>query len=267
MSDVPAAHEREKNGKTHVYWQLVRSVRHGRKVVQETVAQLGELDAEGRARAQVLARSITGGAAAARSELFVQAADDAVDAVPVKVGEGAPGALARFGAVWLGWLLWRALKLDELCGSCAGGARERALGAMARDPGDRAAVRALQRIARGRALVPHHGAGGSAAGCRPSRSTTSGCTARWIGCCRTRRRSSSTCEQRFGELFDLDYDLLLYDVTSTYFEGQCAEQQPGPARLQARSPARLQAGEHRAGGDARGDAAGLRGLRRQHAPT
>ena len=28
--------------------------------------------------------------------------------------------------------------------------------------------------------------------------------------------------QRFGELFDLDYELLLYDVTSTYFEGQCA---------------------------------------------
>ena len=25
--------------------------------------------------------------------------------------------------------------------------------------------------------------------------------------------------QRFGELFDLDYELLLYDVTSTYFEG------------------------------------------------
>ncbi len=25
-----------------------------------------------------------------------------------------------------------------------------------------------------------------------------------------------------GELFELDYDLLLYDVTSTYFEGQCA---------------------------------------------
>jgi hypothetical protein len=50
---------RKKNGKTHVYWQLVRSVRHGRKVMQETVAQLGELDARGRARAQALARSIT----------------------------------------------------------------------------------------------------------------------------------------------------------------------------------------------------------------
>ena len=39
---------RRKDGKTHVYWQLVRSVRRGRKVVQETVTQLGELDAEGR---------------------------------------------------------------------------------------------------------------------------------------------------------------------------------------------------------------------------
>ncbi len=28
---------------------------------------------------------------------------------------------------------------------------------------------------------------------------------------------------RLGELFDLEYDLLLYDVTSTYFEGECAD--------------------------------------------
>jgi transposase len=28
-------------------------------------------------------------------------------------------------------------------------------------------------------------------------------------------------KQRLGELFGLEYDLLLYDVTSTYFEGQC----------------------------------------------
>ena len=29
-------------------------------------------------------------------------------------------------------------------------------------------------------------------------------------------------KERLGALFDLEYDLLLYDVTSTYFEGQCA---------------------------------------------
>ena len=61
----------KKNGKTLVYWWLVRSVRHGRKVVQETVAQLGELDAEGRARAQALARGITGDVAvSSQRQLF-----------------------------------------------------------------------------------------------------------------------------------------------------------------------------------------------------
>src|SRR5271169_832131 len=49
-----------KNGKTHSYWRLVRSVRRGRRVVQETVAQLGELDGQGRARAVALALRITG---------------------------------------------------------------------------------------------------------------------------------------------------------------------------------------------------------------
>ncbi len=38
---------RRKDGKTHVDWRLVRSVRHGRKLRQETVAQLGALDAGG----------------------------------------------------------------------------------------------------------------------------------------------------------------------------------------------------------------------------
>ena len=51
---------RRKNGKQHTYWRLVRSVRRGGKVVQETVAQLGELDAAGRANARLLAQQITG---------------------------------------------------------------------------------------------------------------------------------------------------------------------------------------------------------------
>ena len=36
---------RVKDGKAHTYWRLVRSVRVGRKVVQQTVAHRGELDA------------------------------------------------------------------------------------------------------------------------------------------------------------------------------------------------------------------------------
>ena len=49
-----------KNGKTHTYWLLVRSVRVGGKVRQEVVARLGKLDAKGRTRAQAYANKLTG---------------------------------------------------------------------------------------------------------------------------------------------------------------------------------------------------------------
>jgi hypothetical protein len=62
---------RVKDGKVHTYWRLVRAVRMERKVVQQTVAQLGELDAEGRARAKALARTITG--EREQADLFVPA--------------------------------------------------------------------------------------------------------------------------------------------------------------------------------------------------
>jgi hypothetical protein len=65
-----------KNGKTHTYWRLVRSVRRGGKVRQETVAQLGELDARGRARAKGLARQITGGAE--QQDLFEECTLEAI---------------------------------------------------------------------------------------------------------------------------------------------------------------------------------------------
>ena len=49
-----------KDGKVHRYWRLVRSVRAGRRVIQQTVAQLGELDERGRVQARALARRLIG---------------------------------------------------------------------------------------------------------------------------------------------------------------------------------------------------------------
>jgi len=48
---------RKKNGKVHRYWRLVRSVRVGRRVIEQTVAHLGELDERGRFEARALASS------------------------------------------------------------------------------------------------------------------------------------------------------------------------------------------------------------------
>ena len=48
------------NGRTHTSWRLVKSIPVGGRVRQETVAQLGELDAPGLAKASALAKHFLG---------------------------------------------------------------------------------------------------------------------------------------------------------------------------------------------------------------
>jgi len=209
---------RRKDGKSHVYWQLVRSVRCGRKVVQQTVAQLGELDAEGRARAEALARSIAGRRSESwQGQLFERS--EPSGSVAAKLDRVRLERSGSFGAVWLGWFLWGALKLDGVLGVWLGSKRETVwwseviailvigrlcepsselhvaerwyrttaledlLGVSTEDIYDERLYRALDR------LLPH------------------------------KETIEKHLVKRLGELFDLDYDLLLYDVTSTYFEG------------------------------------------------
>jgi transposase len=206
-----------KGGRAHTYWRLVRSVRHGRKVVQETVAQLGELDAEGRVRAKLLAQEITG--RADQRELFEEttAAGEQTVAVRLK-GIGVERARS-FADVWLGWTLWRALRLEELCAELLPAGREVIPWAQM------AAVLVIARL------------------CEPSselhiaedwyRKTALedllGLPAERINDDRLYRALDRLLphkeaiekhlKKRLGELFALEYDLLLYDVTSTYFEG------------------------------------------------
>jgi len=99
--DVYLRHSRvRKDGRTHTYWRLVRSVRRNGKVIQETVAQLGELDAEGRTKARALARQITG--RGDQPSLFEErssgeaTAKVRLDRIHLERGRS-------FGDVWLGW--------------------------------------------------------------------------------------------------------------------------------------------------------------------
>jgi hypothetical protein len=207
---------RRKDGKVHRYWQLVRSVRVGRKVVQQTVAHLGELDAQGRARAKALARAITGD----RDQPDLFGADDADEAIPVRLTRIRLERGRTFGDVWLGWTLWRALRLDEALGRLLPEGREAVPWATM------AAVLVLARL------------------CEPSselhiaetwyrgtaREDLLALPAPLVNDDRLYRAldrlvaHKTALEQhlvaRLGELFALDYDLLLYDVTSIYFEGR-----------------------------------------------
>lgn len=209
---------RRKDGKTHVYWRLVRSVRHGRWVVQETVAQLGELDAAGRAKAKALARRIAGRAAEERQRNLFDAPLNA-EPVPVRLDQITLERSRSFGAVWLGWVLWQALHLDELLSELLPRGREAVgwaevaavlviarlcepsselhlaanwyrttaledlLGVAGEHLYDERLYRALDRILPHKEAIEQH------------------------------------LMKRLGELFEVAYDLLLYDVTSTYFEG------------------------------------------------
>jgi hypothetical protein len=209
---------RRKDGKVHRYWRLVRSVRVGGKVVQHTVAQLGELDAAGRAQARALARTITGDRE--QPDLFTPA--EVEPAVPVRLRRIRLERGRTFGDVWLGWTLWRALRLDEILARLLPEGREAVPWATM------AAVLVLARL------------------CEPSselhiaedwyRRTALedllALPAARVNDDRLYRALDQllahkpALEQhlvaRLGELFALDYDLLLYDVTSTYFEGQAA---------------------------------------------
>jgi hypothetical protein len=106
---VSAAFDLTKNGKTPTSWRLGRAVRVGHQVRQETVAQLGELDAKGRIAARPRADSLLG--VARQSGLC----DEELPTTPVTI---VPSRLRWergrwFGDVWLAWKLWPTLGLDS----------------------------------------------------------------------------------------------------------------------------------------------------------
>jgi transposase len=201
-----------------VYWQLVRSVRRGRKVVQETLAHLGELDAQGRARAAALARQISGRLdTGAQGQLFEPAQRAA--GVAVKLDAIRLERSRSFGAVWLGWLLWQALKLDELCGALLPRGREAvswaeviAILVIARLCEPSSELHVAERWYRTTGLEDLLGVAAESIYDERLYRALDRLLAH-------KRAIEAHLVQRLGELFDLDYDLLLYDVTSTYFEG------------------------------------------------
>src|SRR5215475_7136990 len=86
-----------KDGKVRRYWRLVRSVRVGRRVIQQTVTHLGELDERGRIEARTLARHLIG--APEEAQLFDDGCRDV--AVPVRLKGIRIERSRQFGDVYL----------------------------------------------------------------------------------------------------------------------------------------------------------------------
>src|SRR5580700_10110949 len=113
---------RKKDGKIHRYWCLVRSVRVGRRVIQQTVAHLGELDEHGRLEARALAQHLIG--APEQAQLFDDGSRDV--AVPVLLKGIRIERSRQFGDVYLALALWRGSGLVQLCNEVLAAGKKRA---------------------------------------------------------------------------------------------------------------------------------------------
>ena len=205
---------RNKDGKRHAYWALVESYRTARGPRQRVVAWLGELNEQGRLGVR---RS------ASQSETVYQRClfeDSEPEWIEVDLKRVAVERTRRFGGPWLGLELLRRLEMETFIAAAMSGGREEipwavmamvlVLGRLC-DPSselhlaeqvyDSSAMsellgvpiekvnedrlyRALDRLLPHKEALEHH------------------------------------LKRTLGELFPLDYDLLLYDVTSIYFEGE-----------------------------------------------
>ncbi len=210
---------RTKNGKRHAYWALVESVRTDRGPRQRTVAYLGQLDEAGRLGVK---RAAEGNNQSGQGRL--QLWEDnwpAPEWVEVDTAKVRVENQLDFGGPWLAMELMRTLQLDKLFEN-----------AMPRGCEDIPWAKMAQVLTISRL-------------CNPSselfiaehyyQSTAMpdllGIPAEKINEQRLYRALDKLLphkealekhlKERLGSLFNLEYDLLLYDVTSTYFEGQC----------------------------------------------
>ena len=211
---------RKVKGKRQAYWALVESYRTDRGPRQRTIAWLGRLKESERDGVKLAAQG-KHKSPYAQLQLFDHEGNPEPEWVEVDAANVRVENQLEFGAAWLALELIRKLQLDELFESVIPRGKEDVAWAKV------ALILVICRL------------------CNPSselhiaehyyQSTALpellGVPADKINHHRLYRALDQILphkealekhlKNRLGTLFDLDYDLLLYDVTSTYFEGLC----------------------------------------------
>jgi len=219
---------RDKDGKDHTYWSLVETVRTPDGPRQRTLCYLGELNDSAQARWLKVIDVFNEHGERRQLKLFasdVELPETDADVARVRVSQVRFERVRQFGTCCLGLELWKRLELDRFWESLLDGEA-------ADVPWSRvAALLAINRL------------------CAPS--SELGIEERWypttalddlLGIaegkindtrlyrCLDRLLLHKTelerhLKERYGELFGAQFDVLLYDLTSTYVEGQ-AEKDP-----------------------------------------
>jgi transposase len=219
---------RGKDGKPHTYWSLVESVRTPDGPRQRTLCHLGELNSSDQARWLKTVEVFNEQGQAQQLKLFpshVEPPADDPQVARVLVNRVRLERTRQFGACYLGLELWKRLELDRFF--------EQAVDA---DPADVPWSRVAALLAINRLCAP-----GSELAIEqrwfPSTALDDllGVEQAKINDTRLYRcldrilphktKLERHLKDRYGELFGAEFDVLLYDLTSTYVEG-AAEKNP-----------------------------------------
>jgi transposase len=219
---------RGKDGKQHTYWSLVESVRTPDGPRQRTLCHLGELNSSDHARWLQTVEVFNERGEAHQLKLFpshVESPAGDPQVARVLVNRVRLERTRQFGACYLGLELWRRLALDRFF--------EQAVDDAAADvPWSRvAALLAINRLcAPGSELAIEQRWFPSTAlddllGMEESKINDTRlyrCLDRILP---HKTKLERHLKERYGELFGAEFDVLLYDLTSTYVEG-AAEKNP-----------------------------------------
>jgi len=220
-------HQRLKDGKEHGYWSLVETIRTADGPRQRTLCYLGELNGSAHARWQKTVEVFNEQGETTQLKLFPSEteASDEPNVARVLVKKIRVERTRRFGDSYLGLELWKQLGLAEFLArhldiddADVPWSRIAAVLAINRlcDPGSELAVEQhwypstalddLLHIAKGKI----------------NDTRLYSCLDRLLP---LKTKIEQHLKQRFGELFQAEFDVLLYDLTSTYVEG-AAEANP-----------------------------------------
>ena len=225
-------HPRSKDGKEHTYGSLVETVRTASGPRQRTLCYLGELNGSAQARWLKSIEVFNEAGEAQQLKLFpahLEVPDDDPQVARVLVNRVRLERSRQFGACFLGWELWKQLALDQFF--------EQTVDQEAADvPWSRvAAVLAINRLcAPGSELAVEERWDPSTAlddlleieEGKINDTRLYRCLDRILP---HKTKLEQHLKQRYGELFGAEFDVLLYDLTSTYVEG-AAEKNPMMAR-------------------------------------
>lgn len=215
---------RKKDGKDHIYWELVESYRTARGPRHRTVAYLGELGETGREGWANLCRTLDGKPLGEVQPGLFDEERKTSEPVPENVSVDIRGVRVEsakdFGDVYLALILWRTLELDELFGKLMSGGREAIKWPLI------AAMLVIARFLRPsselnisntwypRTVLPE------ILGITPEKVYTQRLYRALDALHPHKEEIEKHLTSRLGELFEVKHDILLYDITSTYFEGE-----------------------------------------------